>query len=136
MTQDAERITARVLAAVENPFVDVIGHPTGRMLGRRPPAAVDIGRLADAAARTGTFLEINGQPRRLDLDSSMARRALAAGARLMVSADAHSVEALGYVRFAVLLARRAGARAEDVGNAWDWPALAATRAARLRAAGY
>ena len=136
MTQDAERITARVLAAVENPFVDVIGHPTGRMLGRRPPAAVDIGRLADAAARTGTFLEINGQPRRLDLAAALARRALAAGARLMVSADAHSVEALGYVRFAVLLARRAGARAEDVGNAWDWPALAATRAARLRAAGY
>ncbi len=59
LTQDAERITARVLAAVENPFVDAIGHPTGRMLDRRAPAPIDIDRLAAAAARTGTFLEIN-----------------------------------------------------------------------------
>lgn len=135
LTQDAERITARALAAVENPFVDAIGHPTGRMLDRRPPAPVDIDRLAEAAARAGTFLEINGQPRRLDLDSAMARRALAAGARIVIGSDAHSAEALGYVRFGVLLARRAGARAEQVGNAWDWPTLAATRAERLRAAG-
>ena len=135
LTQDAARITARVLAAVENPFVDAIGHPTGRMLGRRGAAPVDIGRLAEAAVRTGTFLEINGQPRRLDLDSAMARRALEAGARLVIGSDAHSAEALGYVRFGVLLARRAGARAEQVGNAWEWPALAAVRAERLRAAG-
>ncbi len=135
LTQDAARITARVLAAVENPFVDAIGHPTGRMLGRRGPAPVDIGRLAEAAARTGTFLEINGQPRRLDLDSAMAHRALDAGARLVVGSDAHSAEALGYVRFGVLLARRAGARPAQVGNAWEWPALAAARAERLRAAG-
>ena len=136
LTQDAERITARVLAAVENPFVDAIGHPTGRMLDRRGPAPVDIGRLAAAAARTGTFLEINAQPRRLDLDSAMARQALAAGVRIVIGSDAHSAEALGYTRFGVLLARRAGARATDVGNAWEWPALAATRAARLRAASY
>jgi DNA polymerase (family 10) len=135
LTQDAERITARVVAAVENPYVDAIGHPTGRMLGRRGAAPVDIGRLAEAAARTGTFLEINGQPRRLDLDSAMARRALEAGVRITIGADAHSEEALGYVRFGVLLARRAGAAAAQVGNAWDWPALAASRAERLRAAG-
>jgi DNA polymerase (family 10) len=136
LTQDAERITARVLAAVENPFVDVIGHPTGRMLDRREPAAIDIARLVEAAARTGTFLEINAQPRRLDLDSAMARQALAAGARLVIGSDAHSAEALGYSRFGVLLARRAGALPADVGNAWEWSALAATRAERLRAAGY
>lgn len=136
LTQDAERITARVLAAVENPFVDTIGHPTGRMLGRRPPAPIDIDKLVAAAAHTGTFLEINGQPRRLDLDSAMARRALAGGARIVVGSDAHSVDAFGYVRFGVLLARRAGARREQVGNAWEWPDLAATRAERLRAAGY
>ena len=135
LTQDAERITARVLAAVENPYVDAIGHPTGRMLGRRGAAPVDTGRLAEAAARTGSFLEINGQPRRLDLDSAMARRALEAGARITIGSDAHSEEALGYVRFGVLLARRAGAVAAQVGNAWDWPALAASRAERLRAAG-
>jgi DNA polymerase (family 10) len=136
LTQDAGRITARVLAAVESPFVDAIGHPTGRMLDRRGPAPIDIDRLAAAAARTGTFLEINGQPRRLDLDSAMARRALSAGARVVLGSDAHSAEALGYVRFAVLLARRAGATVADVGNAWEWPALATVRAARLRAGGH
>lgn len=135
LTQDAERITRRVLAAIESPFVDAIGHPTGRMLGRREPAPVDIDRLAEAAARTGTLLEINGQPRRLDLDSAMARRALAAGARLTIGADAHSAEALGYMRFGVLVARRAGARPEQVANTAEWPALAAARAERLRAAG-
>ena len=135
LTQDAERITARVLAAVENPFVDAIGHPTGRMLGRRGAAPLDIGRLAEAAARTGTFLEINGQPRRLDLDSAMAHRALEAGARITIGSDAHSAEALDYVRFGVLLARRAGAHPPQVGNAWEWPALAAARAERVRAAG-
>ncbi|HTI33059.1 MAG TPA: DNA polymerase/3'-5' exonuclease PolX [Miltoncostaea sp.] len=135
LTQAAETITARVIAAVESPFVDTIGHPTGRMMGRRGHAAVDIGRVADAAARTGTFLEVNGQPRRLDLDGAMARRALAAGARLTIGADAHSEEALDYIRFGVLTARRAGARAADVGNTRDWAELAAGRAARLAAAG-
>lgn len=135
LTQDAERITARVLAALECPYVDAIGHPTGRMRDRREPAAIDIDQLVRGAARTGTFLEINGQPRRLDLDSAMARRALAAGARLVIGSDAHSESALDYVRLGVLLARRAGARAADIGNAWEWPILAATRAERLRAAG-
>ena len=133
LAQDAARITARVEAAVASPFVNTIGHPTGRMLGRRDAAPVDIDRLAAAAAATGTFLEINGQPRRLDLDSAMARRALAAGARITLGADAHSGEALDLVRFAVLVARRAGARPEEVGNAWEWPALAASRARRLAA---
>ena len=135
LTQDAARITARVEAAIASPFVDTIGHPTGRMLGRRDAAPVDIDRVAAAAAATGTFLEVNGQPRRLDLDSTMARRALAAGARITIGADAHSGAALDLVRFGVLVARRAGARPEDVGNAWDWPTLAATRARRLAAAG-
>jgi DNA polymerase (family 10) len=105
------------------------------MMGRRGHAAVDIARVADAAARTGTYLEVNGQPRRLDLDGSMARRALAAGAKLTIGADAHSEEALDYIRFGVLTARRAGARAADVANTRDWAELAAGRAARLAAAG-
>lgn len=133
--QDAERITARVLAAVESPFVDVIGHPTGRMLGRRAHAPVDIDRLAAAAARTGTFLEVNAQPRRLDLDAAMARRALAAGARITIGSDAHSGAALDLIRFGVLVARRAGALPAQVGNAAPWPDLTAARAARLAAAG-
>lgn len=135
LTQDAERITARVEAAIASPFVDTIGHPTARMLGRREPAPIDIDRLVAAAAATGTFLEVNAQPRRLDLDSGMARRALAAGVRLTIGADAHSGASLDLIRFGVLVARRAGARPEDVGNAWEWPELARTRAERLRAAG-
>jgi DNA polymerase (family 10) len=132
---DAGKLTARALAAAESPFVDVIGHPTGRMLGRRAQAPVDIGRLVEAAARTGTLLEINAQPRRLDLDSAMAHRALAAGARLTIGSDAHSGASLDFVRFGVLVARRAGARPEDVATTRPWEELAAGRAARLRAAG-
>jgi DNA polymerase (family X) len=132
---DAERVTARVLAAIESPLVDVIGHPTGRMLGRRGHAAVDIERVAAAAARTGTLLEVNAQPRRLDLDSSMARRALDAGARLTIGSDAHSSSSLDMVRFAVLVARRAGATADDVATTRPWPELARGRAERLAAAG-
>lgn len=129
--QDAERFTARVLAAVESPFVDVIGHPTGRMLGRRAHAPLDLGRVAAAAAANGTYLEVNAQPRRLDLDADMARRALAAGARITIGSDAHSEEAFDFIRYGLLVARRAGARAEDVGNARPWDDLAAARRARL-----
>ncbi len=135
LTQDAERVTTRVESAIASPFVDTIGHPTGRMLGRRASAPIDVDRMVAAAAATGTFLEVNGQPRRLDLDSGMARRALDAGVRLTIGADAHSGDALDLVRFGVLVARRAGARPESVGNTWGWPELARTRAERLRAAG-
>jgi DNA polymerase (family 10) len=133
--QDEERYTARVLAAVASPFVDVVGHPTGRMLGRRGHAAMDLERVAAAAAASGTYLEVNSQPQRLDLDADMARRALTAGARITVGSDAHSEEAFDFIRFGVLVARRAGARPEDVGNARPWAELAAERRARLAAAG-
>ncbi|HWH14878.1 MAG TPA: DNA polymerase/3'-5' exonuclease PolX [Miltoncostaeaceae bacterium] len=123
-------VTARLLAAIESPHVDVIGHPTGRMLERRGHAAVDVARVAEAAAATGTLLEVNSQPRRLDLDSEMARVALEAGARLVVSSDAHSVDALGYVRYGVLVARRAGARRQDVVNTGPWEGLVCPGAPR------
>ncbi len=135
LAQDAARITARVQAAIENPFVDTIGHPTGRMLGRREAAPLDIDRLAAAAARTGTFLEVNGQPRRLDLDSAMARRALEAGARITLGADAHSGPGPrpGALRRAGRAARGGAApgRRQRMGLA----ELAATRARRLADAG-
>ena len=78
---------------------------------------------------------MNAQPQRLDLDSDMARQALAAGARITIGSDAHSGAAFDLIRFGVLVARRAGARPEDVGNARPWAELAAARAARLAAAG-
>jgi DNA polymerase (family X) len=133
--QDGARYTARVVGAAESPFVDVVGHPTGRMLGRRGHAPADLARLAEAAAASGTYLEVNAQPQRLDLDADMARRALALGARLTIGSDAHSGAAFDLIRFGVLVARRAGARPEDIGNTRPWRELAAARAARLAAAG-
>jgi DNA polymerase (family 10) len=133
-SQDGERLTARALAAAGSPFVDVIGHPTGRMLGRRGHAPVDLPRLVEAAAASGTYLEVNAQPRRLDLDAEMARRALAGGAHITIGSDAHSETAFDFIRYGVLVARRAGARPEDVGNARPWEELAGARRARLAAA--
>ena len=133
--QDGRRFTARVLAAAASPFVDVIGHPTGRMLGRRGHAPVDLAELVAAATESGTYLEVNAQPRRLDLDADMARQALAGGARLTIGSDAHSETAFDFIRFGLLVARRAGARPEDVGNTRPWEELAAARRARLAAVG-
>ncbi|HSJ72731.1 MAG TPA: DNA polymerase/3'-5' exonuclease PolX [Miltoncostaeaceae bacterium] len=133
--QDGERYTARLLAAAASPFVDVIGHPTGRMLGRRAHAPVQLAELVEAAAASGTYLEVNAQPRRLDLDAEMARRALAGGAWITIGSDAHSESAFDFIRFGLLVARRAGARPEDVGNTRPWEELAVARRARLAAAG-
>jgi DNA polymerase (family 10) len=105
-SQPAEQLTHRALAAIENPHVDVIAHPSGRIVNRRDPLPLDWPRLFEAAARTGTALEINGSPR-LDLDDALARAAGRAGARLTVASDAHRTEELDQQRYAVDLARRA-----------------------------
>jgi DNA polymerase (family 10) len=89
----------------------------------------------EAAAASETYLEVNAQPRRLDLDADMARRALAGGARITIGSDAHSESAFDFIRYGVLVARRAGARPEDVGNARPWAELAEARRTRLAAAG-
>jgi DNA polymerase (family X) len=130
--QDADRITGRLIAAAEHPAIDALGHPTGRMLGRREQAPIDLEAVVEACARTATALEVNGQPRRLDLDSGMARTARQGGVRLLLSSDAHGTEALALVRYAVLVARRAGATRDDVLNARPWDELAAIRAGRAR----
>jgi DNA polymerase (family 10) len=105
-SQSAEQLTARALAAIENQHVDVIAHPSGRIVNRRDPLPLDWPRVFAAAARTGTALEINGSPR-LDLDDSLARAAGEAGAPLTVASDAHRTEELSQQRYAVDLARRA-----------------------------
>ena len=104
--QAAEQLTKRALAAIENPHVDAIAHPSGRIVNRRDPLPLDWPIIFEAAARTGTALEINGSPR-LDLDDSLARAAGRAGARLTVASDAHRTEELDQQRYAVDLARRA-----------------------------
>ena len=114
--QSSKRLTRRVLGAIEHPLVDAIGHPTGRMLGRREGYELDLEVVFARAAATGTFLEINAQPRRLDLRTDHARRALAAGVRLVIGTDAHSTAELGHRRFGVMTARRAGATAAQIAN--------------------
>ena len=115
--------TERVLAAIENPHVDCIGHLTGRKLSRRPPAPVDIARVVVAAAERGTALEINSQPDRLDLCDVHARLAGEAGVRIPITTDAHSVAALAYAEFGIAQARRAWLTKEQVLNTRPWAKL-------------
>ena len=113
--QPAEQLTRRALSAIENPHVDVLAHPTGRIVNRRDPMTLDWPRVFEAAARTGTLLEMNGSPR-LDLDEHLARAASRAGARLVVASDAHRTEELGQLPYAVSMARRAWLTADAVAN--------------------
>ena len=115
--------TERVLAAMESPHVHCIGHLTGRKLNRRGPMEIDLERVVEKALETGTFLEINSQPDRLDLRDVDARLAGEAGVKIVVSSDAHQVGALEYVEFGVAQARRAWLTAEQVANTRSWAQL-------------
>jgi DNA polymerase (family 10) len=116
LRQDKEQITKRTIAAMRNPHVDVIGHPTGRLLGRRESMQIDLEAVLEEAAKTGTMLEVNAQPNRLDLGGDLARRAIAAGAMLALGSDAHHAEGLGVMRFGVATARRGWAQPANVAN--------------------
>jgi DNA polymerase (family X) len=113
-------MTGRVLAAIENPRVDCIGHLTGRLIGRREPYPVDIEAIAEAAARTGTMLEINGNPNRRDLSERHARLAADAGALIAVTTDAHGTDTLGNVAYSIATARRAWLTSAQVANTRSW----------------
>src|SRR6478752_112393 len=112
--------TGRVLAAMESPYVDCIGHVTNRKIGKRAPAAVDVERVIKQALATGTFLEINSQPDRLDLTDVHARAAREAGLTVVVDSDGHQVGALDYVELGVGQARRAWMTKGDVLNTRTW----------------
>ncbi|HEX9634807.1 MAG TPA: DNA polymerase/3'-5' exonuclease PolX [Candidatus Limnocylindria bacterium] len=116
--QSSDQLTRRTLAAIENPHVDAIAHPTGRIVNRRDPMALDWPPIFAAAARTGTMLEINGSPR-LDLDDALAAAAGRAGVRLTVASDAHRTEELDQVAYAVSMARRAWLTADQVAGTRD-----------------
>ena len=120
-----DEMTKRMIAAIENPRVRAIGHPTGRMLGRREPYAVDMDRVIEAAARTGTFLEINANPNRRDLSDVHARAAADAGVKLLIDSDAHRAERFDVIRYGIATARRAWLTADDVANTRGWSELKA-----------
>jgi DNA polymerase (family X) len=109
-------MTKRLVAACEHPYVDQIGHPTGRKIERRPAYAVDMVAVIEAAARTGTMLEINAAPDRRDLHDVHARQAASLGIPILVNSDAHGVRELALVRWGIATARRAWLTAEQVAN--------------------
>jgi DNA polymerase (family 10) len=115
--------TERVLAAMENPHVDCIGHLTARKINIRPPAEIDVERVVAKAVETGTFLEINSQPNRLDLRDTHARLAGEAGVKIVVNTDAHELRALQHVEMGVAQARRAWLTKEQVLNTRTWPQI-------------
>jgi DNA polymerase (family 10) len=122
--------TERVIAAMESPYVDVIGHPTNRRISKRQPAPLDVERVIEKALETGTFLEINSQPDRLDLTDVHARAAREAGLKLVIDSDGHQIGALDYVELGVGQARRAWLTKDDVVNTRTWKQIEKLRKKR------
>jgi DNA polymerase (family X) len=116
-------MTRRFLAACENPHVNIVGHPLTRKIGRRPPVDVDLPELFRACARTGTALEINAHPARLDLPSAHLRAARDAGVKFAIDSDAHATAELGNMQYGIATAQRGWLTADDVINAWPLPRL-------------
>jgi DNA polymerase (family 10) len=127
--QTAEEMTARLLRAVGNGQVRILGHPTGRRLSRRPAYAFDFERVATACAAAGVAMEINAAPERLDLNADLAKKAAATGVRIAINTDAHHPDHLDFIRHGVATARRAGIGPERVINTLEpTDLLAALRA--------
>jgi DNA polymerase (family 10) len=122
-----KRMTERMTAAMEHPLVDAIGHPTGRKILARDPYAVDVERLIEQAAATGTMLEINAAPDRRDLSDIHAHAAADAGVMIVIDSDAHSPNLLSLMRYGVATARRAWLTPENVANTRPWKELAKLR---------
>lgn len=124
LTQDPEKCTKRFLTAMENPYITIMGHPTGRLVGRREGLSPDMGALFKAAAQRGIAMEINANHWRLDLRDTHARAAIAAGVKLSINTDAHGPADLGQLPYGILTARRAGVSKQDVINCMTKAALA------------
>ena len=118
-----QAMTERMIAAIEHPLVDAIGHPTGRLLERRDPYAIDLNAVFEAAARTRTMLEINANPDRRDLSEVHARAAAAAGVTIVINSDAHRADTFANMRWGVATARRAWLERSDVANTRPWTEL-------------
>jgi DNA polymerase (family 10) len=123
--QPREQITDRLLEAIANPHVCSVAHPTGRLINRREPYAVDMDAVFQAAADHGKMLELNANPVRLDLDDIQCAAAHSHGIPIVINTDAHHIDGLGVMPYGILQARRAGLAREDVANTRSWPELRA-----------
>jgi DNA polymerase (family X) len=126
-SMDSTAMTDRMVAAIEHPLIDAIGHPTGRKIEKRAPYAIDMDRVIEAAARAGTMIEINSAPDRRDLNDVNARAAARAGVRIVINSDAHGADTLFHTRWGVATARRAWLTKADVANTLPWEQFAPLR---------
>jgi DNA polymerase (family 10) len=133
--QERQQMTDRLLRAIDNPYVDIVGHPTGRRILRREPYPFDLEAVVDRAARNGVAMEINSQVHRLDLNDLHAKLAHDRGVRLVISSDAHSCRGLGALRWGVIVARRAWLEPGDVLNTLPFDRFRASLRRNLRAQG-
>jgi DNA polymerase (family 10) len=130
LRQPKEELTKRLLGVLENPNVDIIAHPSGRLLERREPGDFDWERVFETAARTGTALEINADPARMDLKPELARQAIAAGCLLTINCDAHNPDGWNNLEYGIANARKAGVRSDQVLNCWPVERIDEWRLAR------
>jgi DNA polymerase (family 10) len=131
LRQDRDVITQRVMNALHNPYVDVIGHPSGRILGQREASALDLDAVIETAAETGTALEVNSIPNRLDLDDVHARRAMDLGVKIAINSDAHHPGGLDSLPYGLATARRGWATTPAVLNTLSLDDIRAWRQARM-----
>ncbi len=118
--QDKETITKRIISAMENPYVHIIAHPSGRLIGERDPYNVDMEKVLEYAKKTGTILEINAYPQRLDLKDIHCKRAKEMGIMIAIGTDAHWISQLEYMEFGVWVARRGWLEIENILNTFSW----------------
>jgi len=128
--QTREVMTKRILDAMRNPYVTAFSHPTGRLLERRDPYEVDLAQVIAGAKETGTWLEVNGGPERLDLPDIWVRKATEAGVRLVLNSDAHAVEELDWMEYAMANARRGWITKAPIANALPLEEMLAARKPR------
>jgi DNA polymerase (family 10) len=131
-SQSRQQITERLLEAIENPHVDMVAHPTGRLINRREAYDVDIDQVFAAAAKHGTWLELNANPARLDLHDVHCAAAKSLGIPIVINTDAHSANGMDVMRYGILQARRGGLTAADVANTRSWPEFKAMLETRRR----
>ena len=119
MKMPKDKMTERIIRAMENPNVDIISHPTGRLLKRRDEYQIDFDRILETAKKTGTILEINSYPDRLDLNDQNIKKAIRAGVKLVINTDTHEKSQMRYMELGIAQARRGWAEKKDIVNCWS-----------------